>query len=73
MDDDELLTVGEIAARLKLHPETVRRWIRTGRVPAFLAGTDQAGYRVRSSDLATFLTEARQLPLPDTSQKKAAA
>ena len=73
MDDDELLTVGEIARRLKVNPETVRRWIRSGRLRAFLAGTNQAGFRVRASDLATFLTEARQLPLPGIEQKKIAA
>ena len=34
MTDEELLTVDEVARRLKLHPETVRRWIRAGKLRA---------------------------------------
>ena len=31
---NELLTCGELAIRLRLKPETVRRWVRQKRVPA---------------------------------------
>jgi excisionase family DNA binding protein len=40
--DDELLTPTEVAARLKLHPKTVVRMAREGRIPAVKVG---AGWR----------------------------
>lgn len=55
-DNDELLTVDEVARRLKLHPETIRRWIREGRLKAVKLGSDRSGFRVRASEVAR-LTE----------------
>lgn len=63
--DDELLRVQEVARIVRVNPETVRRWIRSGRLPALLAGTMQSGFRVRRSDLNTFLAESAQLRLPE--------
>jgi excisionase family DNA binding protein len=57
-DEDELLTVNQVAERLKLHPETIRRWIREGRLHAIkLVGRDRAGFRIRESEVAR-LTES---------------
>jgi excisionase family DNA binding protein len=64
MADDPLLTVQEVAARLRLRPETVRRWLRTGRLAGISLGSDHAGWRVRESALAEFLAP-KQLELPD--------
>ena len=36
--DDELLTVDEAAALLKVQPSTLRYWAREGRVPAIRLG-----------------------------------
>ena len=47
--DDELLTVAEIAGELRKSEQTVRQWIREGRLPEFQAGL--RGYRVYRSDL----------------------
>ena len=33
LDRDEYLTISEIAAELKLSPETIRQWILTGAAP----------------------------------------
>ena len=45
------LTIQEVAQRYQLHPETVRRWIIHGRLPALkLAGG--SAWRVRERDLA---------------------
>jgi excisionase family DNA binding protein len=33
-----LLTVRQVAARLNVHPGTVRRWVRSGRLPAVKVG-----------------------------------
>lgn len=63
-EDDELLTVAEVAQRLKLHQETIRRWIREGKLTAIRLGRTQAGYRIRTSDLQLFLSGSKQLELP---------
>ncbi len=56
-ESTEWLTVAQVAQRLQLNDETVRRWIRAGELPALDLGK-KAGYRVRPEDLAAFL-EAR--------------
>lgn len=55
--DDELLTVQDVAARIKVNPETVRRWLRTGRMKGTLLG-DRAGWRVPASEIPRFLASA---------------
>lgn len=52
---DEWLTVSDITEELKVHEETVRRWIRTGQLPATLLRNIRTGYRVRRSDLDQFV------------------
>lgn len=47
---EELLTVKEAAKRLKIHPQTIRRWIRRGLLRASKVGPRQ--WRIRESDLA---------------------
>ena len=54
---DEWLTVQEVAAVLKVHEESVRRWIRGGELPVLDLGSAKAGYRVRRSDLDRFTQE----------------
>jgi excisionase family DNA binding protein len=34
----DVMTVREAAERLRTHPETIRRWIRAGLLPARLVG-----------------------------------
>lgn len=54
---DEWLTVQEITQTLKVHEETVRRWIRQGALPAILLGSYKGGYRVRRADFDRFVAE----------------
>ena len=54
MPDEEYLTVAEAAARLKVDPETVRVWLRKGR----LRGTQlsrAAGWRIPESEVRGLL------------------
>jgi len=55
---DEVLTVAQVAKRLKVHPETVRRWIRRGLLRAFKVGARQ--WRIREADL--LMQPARPTP-----------
>jgi excisionase family DNA binding protein len=51
----EVLTVKEAAARLKLNPETIRRWIKSGRIRAVSLGSDRAGFRIPESEVLRML------------------
>jgi excisionase family DNA binding protein len=65
MSEDKWLTVEQIAEQIQVTEQTVRRWLRAGA----LAGRNfsgRTGYRVRQSDLDTFLAS-------DSQAKKAAA
>ncbi len=55
MSDIRWLTVRDVAESLKVHEETVRRWIRRGDLVALDLGGPRAGYRVRPSDLNAFI------------------
>lgn len=47
-------TVREVAALLKVHPETVRDWLRAGRLNGVGFG-GRTGWRVAESELNDFL------------------
>lgn len=52
---NELYTVKEVAERLGVHEETVRRWIHRKELAAIRLGTShKAHYRVHATDLADF-------------------
>jgi excisionase family DNA binding protein len=54
-DPDRLLTVHEAAARLRLDPETIRRWLRDGRLSGIWLGSDKAGWRISEQALAAYI------------------
>lgn len=56
-----MLTVPEAARRTKRDPETVRRWIRSGRLRATKIGTQ---HLIDEADLAEVTEEKSTLPLP---------
>ena len=60
IEAEQLLTVPEVAARLRLNPETIRRMLRDGRMSGIRLGGDKAGWRVSETALATFIRERRQ-------------
>ncbi|MFN8482969.1 MAG: helix-turn-helix domain-containing protein [Anaerolineae bacterium] len=58
MDSQEYLTPKEVAQLLKVHEETIRRYLRSGELPAVkLRGV----YRVKREDLDEFLKKHRTL------------
>lgn len=56
-------TVEEVAAKIKYHPESVRRAIRQGRIHALPFGT---GWRIPNTELERILTTG--LPYRHTSE-----
>src|SRR5450631_2857367 len=47
-DEDPWLTVPQVSEELKLHPATVRAWVKSGRLAAVRAGRT---WRVRRSEI----------------------
>jgi excisionase family DNA binding protein len=48
------MTVGEAAEHIRVHPQTIRRWIKEGRLEALDFGVGRNHvYRVRVDDLAS--------------------
>ena len=56
-----MLTVPEAARRVGRNPETIRRWIRAGRLRSQKIGTQ---HLIDEQDLDAVLDEAEMLPLP---------
>ncbi len=54
-------TVLEAAKRVRRDPETVRRWIRSGRLRARKVGTRHV---IEEADLDALIDEPKMLPLP---------
>ena len=46
MTEDRWLTVEQATEILQVHEETLRRWIREGRLPGYMISR-RAGYRIR--------------------------
>ena len=56
-----MLTVPEAARRARRDPETIRRWIRAGRLRSRKVGTQHV---IEEHDLDSALETDEQLPLP---------
>jgi excisionase family DNA binding protein len=57
-----MLTVREAALRVGRHPETVRRWIREGKLAARKVGMQHV---IEERDLAAFEGPTDTVPLPE--------
>jgi excisionase family DNA binding protein len=57
MAEERLYTVQEVAQRFKTTPETVRRWLRSGRLRGIRLGGTKLGYRVAESEIERFLRQ----------------
>ena len=53
---ERVLTVPEVAERLRINEETVRRWLRTGKIQGVRLGGTRAGYRIPESEVARLLS-----------------
>jgi excisionase family DNA binding protein len=55
VEDERWLTVDEVAERVSMHPDTVRRLLREGRIKGHLINR-RAGWRVKAQDVERFVT-----------------
>jgi excisionase family DNA binding protein len=55
--EGEWLTVEDIASDLKVHPETVRTWIRNGELAAIVVS--KRTYRINRNDYLEFIRTHR--------------
>ncbi len=69
MDGERWLTVAQAAEVIQVHPETVREWLREGRLPGTLLSR-RAGWRIRARDVERLL--AGEMGEPAGKEKAAA-
>ena len=53
-EPQELLTVQQVADRVKLSPVTVQRWLRAGKLKGVRIGAARAGWRIPAEELYVF-------------------
>ena len=63
MDDDELLMPAQVAALFRVHPKTVTRWARAGKLEARRTLGGHRRYRV--GDVRSVLPEQFESPASD--------
>ena len=59
----KMLSAEEVAKKANVHIESVRRWIRQGKLPAALSSRYE-GYRIKEDDLQAFLDKKNQVVKP---------
>lgn len=57
---EQLLTVQQVAERLQVHEETVRRWLRDGSLVG-INFEGKTGYRIRQDELESFLERRAEM------------
>lgn len=66
LNPDPFLSLEEVAADLNIHIETVRRWIRDGRIEAFKIGQGRTSpYRIRRSALDKYIRTCKPMSRPE--------
>ena len=68
LDFSNLLTVEEVADQLRVHPETVRRWLREERLEGYRISR-RAGWRIRPESV----TKMIEGQIEELNEKKPAA
>lgn len=53
---DRFMTVQEAADQLRVHPQTVRHWLRQGKLRGRLIGGRKSGYRIPETEIARVLS-----------------
>ena len=59
---EKFITVQDAAEQLQVHPQTVRLWLRQGRLRGRLIGGRKSGYRIPASEIERILTPDEHPP-----------
>jgi len=70
VQDDDFLTVAEVATRLKVNPQTIRNWITRGEIRAVRVGARRV--RILRADLDSFLAATGATAPRDPSESEPA-
>ena len=70
--EQTMLTVDQVAERLKVNEQTVRRWLREGQLEGVAFG-GRTGWRISEADLQAFLDARRFAQGAGEDAKKLAA
>ena len=62
MEGERLITVADVAKRLSVDPETVRVWLRTGKIQGSRIGGKRAGWRVPESEVMRIVEQEKPPP-----------
>ena len=55
--DDEIMTIGEVAAYFKLSEQIIIKLVKDGEMPSFRIGEH---YRIKKSDIGDFIEQLKQ-------------
>lgn len=53
--EERLLTVAQVAQHMSVTEETVRRWLRDGKLRGLRPGGNRMGWRIRAGELERFI------------------
>lgn len=70
MHGEPMMTVVQAAARLGANEQTIRRWLRTGKLRGHMPGGNKLGYRI-PADAVERLLVGEPAPAPPTSAASA--
>jgi excisionase family DNA binding protein len=59
---ERFITVQDAAELLQVHPQTVRVWLRQGKLKGRLIGGRKSGYRIPASEIERLLSPDEALP-----------
>ena len=68
---DRLMTVDQVAKRLQVNEQTIRRWLREGELTGVPFG-GRTGWRISEEDLQDFIDRRRLADGRETTKKLAA-
>ena len=54
--EEQFLSLEDVASRLQVSDQTVRRWVKSGKLTAYKPGLE---YRIREADLQRFIEAHR--------------